>query len=93
MKKFEQVSSDDHQMSLAGGKRKSGLYIEVQCIVRNGYTSPVDRHTYRSENIAFLQLRCRSVNIRLKPKSSNLISIHIFRVQSKETPEKNLWDQ
>ena len=75
MNKFEQVSSDRHQMSLAvglgpGGPRGTGeagagrLYSEVQCIMGNGYmgTLPsVDRQTHTSENITFPQLRWRAL--------------------------------
>ena len=46
--KFEQVSSDDHQMSLMGGcprgrvgpRSGGGLYSEVQYIVDNGHMGP-----------------------------------------------------
>ena len=52
MRKFEQISSLDHQMSLAGGLgpgsctgwgqswgpyREVGLYSEVKCIMGNGH--------------------------------------------------------
>ena len=43
--KFEQVSSDGHQMSLAGG---GALYIEVHCTMGNhhmGPHPPVNRQT------------------------------------------------
>ena len=64
MNKFEQVSSDGHQMSLAvglgpGGPRGAGeagagrLNSEVQCIMGNGYMgtpSPMNRHTDTSEH-------------------------------------------
>ena len=56
MNKFEQVSSDDHQMSLAGAgrflssevpcleERAGALYSKVQCIMGNGHMgSPMDR--------------------------------------------------
>ena len=64
MNKFEQVSSDDHQMSLAGGLGQGqgvqglisgSLYSVVQCIVGNGHmrtpSPPVNRQTVTSENI------------------------------------------
>ena len=48
MNKFEQVSSDHHQMPLAGGpglisrgdKVGGGLYKEIQCIVGNPHMLP-----------------------------------------------------
>ena len=45
--KFEQVSSDGHQMSLAGG---GALYIEVHCIMGNhhmGPHPPVNRYDWK----------------------------------------------
>ena len=55
MNKFEQVSSDYHQMYLAGlglrqGDSGLGLYSEVQCIKGNGHMGPLkqnDRHLWK----------------------------------------------
>ena len=52
--KFEQVSNDDHQMSV----------VQVpmfQCIMGNGHPLPLNRMTDSCENIAFPQLRLRAV--------------------------------
>ena len=46
MNKFGKVSSDDHSMSLAESEKKGDLYSEIECIVVNSYTSPVNRHTH-----------------------------------------------
>ena len=66
MNKFEQVSSDGHQISLAGGSRFDVqwgmvLYSEVQCIMGNGHmgstaNGQTDTQTDTCENITFLQL-------------------------------------
>ena len=63
MNKLKQVSSDHHQMSLAGGPRsdvqgqgEGALYSEVQCIIGNGHMA-MDRQTHTYENITFPQLR------------------------------------
>ena len=55
MNKFEQVSSDYHQMLLAGlglrpGDFEGGLHSEVQCIMGNGRMGPLkqnDRHLWK----------------------------------------------
>ena len=59
--KFEQVSSDDHHMSLAGG---GSQYSDVPCLGVGGYTvrsmhdghmrPPVIKQTDRTESITFL---------------------------------------
>ena len=67
LNKFEQVSSDGHQMSLAGGpcpvrssigeggSRDGGLYNEVQYIMANGYMGTTPDTT---ENITFPNFVC-----------------------------------
>ena len=57
MNNFEQVSSLGHQISLAGGKAEArvSLYSKVQCVMG------ICEQTDRTENITFLQLRCRAV--------------------------------
>ena len=53
MNKFEQVSSDGHQMSLAGGAwLGGGLYSEVKCIMGNGHMGPP-----RAERLADIHSR------------------------------------
>ena len=80
MNKFEQVSSDGHQMSQAGGRVWGGgnvwypgwtdLYSEVQCIMGNGHiwgAPPLTEwRTDTTENITFPQHRWRAVNIKAK---------------------------
>ena len=77
MNKFEQVSSDGWQMSLAGGQGwgaessqvsygcQEGLYREVKCIMGNGQigtSSCVQTNTHHTcENITLLQLPWQSV--------------------------------
>ena len=77
MNKFEQVSSLDHQLSLAvrvglgvgdSCTMKShvggSLYGEVQCVMCNGHMGPpVNRQTHTTENITFPQFRWRTVKM------------------------------
>ena len=73
MNKFEQVSSDGYQMSLARvlgpvgvsclmsrreeGPGLGGRYSEVQCIKSNGHMGTPCEQTDMSENTTFPQLR------------------------------------
>ena len=77
MNRFEQVSSDGHQMSLAeggshvwkwGGPGWGGdLYSEVQCIMGNDHIAPrTECWTETTENITSPQLRWRMVIIEKK---------------------------
>ena len=64
MSNFEHVSSNGHQMSLAGGLGGGGLYSEVQCIMVNGHMELslwTEWRTDMPENITFSQLRWRAV--------------------------------
>ena len=73
--KFEQVSSPDHQMTLAGGRgggrgsctveARGSLYGEVKGIMRNGHIWPhtVDKQTHRTKNCTFQQLHWQAVKI------------------------------
>ena len=55
--KFEQDSSEDNKMPVAGG---GALYSEVQCIMGNGHMKPApDEQT--DENITFPQLRLQTI--------------------------------
>ena len=75
MNKFEQVSSDEHQMSLTGARVESLrsdaqgveiLYSEVQFIMGNdhmGTLNETDRQTDITENITFPTLLWRAVII------------------------------
>ena len=56
--KFEQVSSDGHQMSLAGGAwLGGGLHSDVKCIMGNGHMgiphAQAHWQTHPTENITF----------------------------------------
>ena len=63
--KFEQVSSDDHQMPVAGGESPGlmfGIPYHVSYPMMHVIISPPPHEqTYACENIAFLHLRLRSV--------------------------------
>ena len=65
LNKFKQVSSDDHQMSVAGvggrypGPISGGRYSEVQCIM--GVMVTWDRQTDACEKITFPKFRLRAV--------------------------------
>ena len=72
--KFEQVSSDDHQRSVAGGVGSCLLsgggvrYSDVQYIMGNGHMGPLPHcgQTDARENITFLQLCLQAVRIGIK---------------------------
>ena len=70
--KFKQVSSDDHQMSVAGeeGGRSPGLMsrgrgvpYHVTCPMMHVMYLPPREKTDTCENITFLQLRLQAVTI------------------------------
>ena len=71
MNRFEQISLNGHQMSLAGGQGQDrGRYNKVQCIMGNGdMDTPIGRMTDwwtdKTETVTFPQLHLGAVIILL----------------------------